>query len=107
MKADPLDATPYFVRGQMLVRRALLELGERLVRRGTLDDRDDIFFLRLDELEVACAGGRGFDARPLVVARRAECERNRTRFSPSGSLGANTNAGLRPSSRSCTRTREC
>ena len=36
------------------VRRALLELGDRLVRRGVLTERDDIFFVELPELQPLC-----------------------------------------------------
>ena len=35
------------------VRRVLLELGDRLARRGVLLERDDIFFVELSELRAA------------------------------------------------------
>jgi pyruvate,water dikinase len=62
------------VRYMALARRMLLELGERLARRGTLDRAEDVFFLRFEELEPATAGA--FDPRDVVLARRAEHERN-------------------------------
>ncbi|QWF80973.1 rifamycin-inactivating phosphotransferase [Amycolatopsis sp. CA-230715] len=50
-------------------KRALLEEAERLVRDGVLDDREDIFFLRLQELhEVARTGKADHD---LIRERKA------------------------------------
>jgi pyruvate,water dikinase len=65
------------VRCARYVRRMLLELGERLVARGVLDARDDIFFLHMEELGPACDGRAGLDARRTVAVRRVEYERNR------------------------------
>lgn len=51
------------------VRHAALELGVRLVARGVIDRRDDVFHLELDEVRRHLAGG---DARELVARRRAQ-----------------------------------
>jgi pyruvate,water dikinase len=59
------------------VRHLLLRLGERLVERGTMTDREDVFFLTIEEsAELARDPGR--DWRGLVKARRAERSRNET-----------------------------
>jgi pyruvate,water dikinase len=49
-------------------RAAARRLGEQHVSAETLDDREDVFFLTLDEL---CAGVLPADARELVAERRA------------------------------------
>lgn len=62
------------VRRLVIGRSWLLELGERMARRGSLDRRDDIFFLRDVEFDLVRRGK--LDARPLVAARRAEYARD-------------------------------
>jgi len=69
LKSELLKVVAYF-------RRLLLELGERMARAGTLDHRDDIFFLTLEEIEPARIGAETFDARSVIRARRAEFQRN-------------------------------
>lgn len=54
-----------------LVRPAFLEAGVRLVDRGVLAQRDDVFLLTLDELRTALGGGLPA-ADGLVRERRAE-----------------------------------
>ena len=56
------------------LRQMLLELGERLARRGVLERRDDVFFLQMDELGRAVAGDPAL--RPAVAERLAEHRRN-------------------------------
>ena len=51
------------------LRRAFLELGGRLVRRGVLADREDIFFLELPELRPVVAG---VSRSAAIAARKAE-----------------------------------
>jgi pyruvate,water dikinase len=70
------------VRGVMAIRRALFEAGDRLVRRGTLSARDDVFFLTLPELREALIRGAEFNASPLVAPRKAEFARNRSTQPP-------------------------
>lgn len=62
------------------IRRALLELGTRLTRRGIFREADDIFFLYLEEVAPICRGSSG-DVAVLIAQRRAEYARNRT-FTP-------------------------
>jgi len=57
-------------------RRVVLELGERLVRRGILRERDDIFFLEIPEVEPVASGAADFDVAERIAQRRAEYERN-------------------------------
>lgn len=64
------------VRWLACLRQFLLELGRRLVARGRLAQPDDIFFLELPELPLACQRETGNDWRGLVAGRRAEYERN-------------------------------
>jgi pyruvate,water dikinase len=64
------------VRGGAAVRRMLLELGRRLVERGVVQERDDVFFLCSDELEPVVRGTQAFDVRAAVRERRADYDRN-------------------------------
>ena len=70
-----------FIRHVAAFRRVLLELGERLQRKGILRDRDDIFFLEIAELEPVTAGAADFDIAERMAERRAEYERN-TQLTP-------------------------
>lgn len=62
------------VRMIALLRRNFQLAGDDLVRRGLLDDRNDVFFLRLKELDQA-AWGSIPPLRDIVAARRAEYDR--------------------------------
>ena len=53
-----------------LLRYRVLEIGRRLAARGQLDQRDDIFFLTLDETRAALGDGQA--RRALVSRRRGE-----------------------------------
>ncbi len=54
------------------VRLVLMAIGRRLVTMGTLDEPDDVMFLRYNELRVLMAGPDAMDARPIVEQRREE-----------------------------------
>lgn len=60
------------------IRRNVLELGERLAARGVIGERDDIFFLSLDEVGPVSAGMVEFDVRRTISERRSEFERSLT-----------------------------
>ncbi len=60
------------------LRQALLDSGRELAEAGRLAQAEDLFFLRLDELE-ALARGEARDWRGLVLERQAICERERQR----------------------------
>lgn len=63
------------VRRMGIIRTLLLEAGARLVARGVLENRDEVFFFYLDELEdTLLRGTSGFSE--LIRARQAEFERN-------------------------------
>jgi pyruvate,water dikinase len=65
------------VRQWALLRRMLLELGNRLTGKGILNDRDDIFFLRAGEIQDVTEGRiDAASARERIAARRAEYEAN-------------------------------
>ncbi len=63
------------VRVLAAVRRTLLELGERLARRGVLTEREDIFFVELAELEPLASGAV---LHATIADRKAEHQHNRT-----------------------------
>jgi phosphohistidine swiveling domain-containing protein len=59
------------------IRRLLLELGPRWTARGLIDKPDDIFFLRLEEIEEMAQAPR--PKQDVVQARRAEFEEYKLR----------------------------
>ena len=67
--------------GWPLVRRMLHELGRRLVSAGCLAERQDVFWLKLDEAEAAAraldANQAVADSREVAAQRRATWERQR------------------------------
>ena len=75
------------VRAIAVARRVLLELGQRLARRGVLRDPDDVFFLDLAELEPVQAGRATFDVAATIATRRAEHARNRQLTPPPVIIG--------------------
>ncbi|MBI4830965.1 MAG: hypothetical protein HY801_05305 [Candidatus Lindowbacteria bacterium] len=66
----------------------LLGVGERLASRGVLENRDDVFFLALEEVEPVSRGEAAFNVKEVVVARRAEHERNKTITPPKVVIGS-------------------
>jgi len=64
-----------------LVRQAVLEIGRRLVDRGILPVRDDVFFLHLNELAPALLAQTDGNLRSQVTARKEAYQRN-LRLSP-------------------------
>ncbi|MBW2485950.1 MAG: phosphoenolpyruvate-utilizing protein [Deltaproteobacteria bacterium] len=57
-----------------MMRRSALGLGDRFVKEGTIDDREDIFFLIPDEVRRAGINPDQFDLRYIVERRKAEWE---------------------------------
>ena len=69
--------------GYGLFRDSFLALGERLVQRGFLSQRDDIFYLYLDEVRQLVEKGRiESDCQALIRARMAEAEQARAIVPP-------------------------
>ncbi|MHC4545950.1 MAG: PEP-utilizing enzyme, partial [Planctomycetota bacterium] len=58
------------------LRRMLLELGKKLADKGVLKNQDDIFFLRLAELEPVARDKVDFDIHRVIKDRRTEYDRN-------------------------------
>jgi pyruvate,water dikinase len=70
-----------------MLRKITLQLGERLTSRGFLEAPDDIFFLRLEEIESVTRGEFDFEVRPAVASRRREYEKNKAVTPPSVVIG--------------------
>lgn len=63
--------------GYGLFRPYLLALAERMAVRGLLDARDDIFYLRWEEIRAAAGGSADGELRALARQRHGEIERVR------------------------------
>ena len=57
-------------------RKMLLELGKRLHDKGILENEDDIFFLRYEEIDPVLNNNAGFDIQEVIRIRRAEYDKN-------------------------------
>ena len=57
-------------------RRICRALGDRLSRTAELDHQDDIFFLKIPEIEAVANGTADFPVHQVVAQRRAEYEQN-------------------------------
>ncbi|MER7077536.1 pyruvate, water dikinase [Saccharopolyspora kobensis] len=68
------DSHFYFTMPQPILRRSLLEIGRRLVGAGSLDEPEEVFHLRLEELEAVDEPAAGARLRELVAARAARRE---------------------------------
>ena len=68
-----LEDSQFYTAGvpRALFRYALLEIGDRLAKRGSIQARDDVFFLELEEARSALRGERR-DLRQLVSKRKGE-----------------------------------
>ncbi|MGD8499382.1 MAG: PEP/pyruvate-binding domain-containing protein [Phycisphaerales bacterium] len=76
-----------FARVITVWRNMLLELGKRLQCRGILAGVEDIFFLRLEEIEPVTRGKAKCDIRQVVAQRRAEYEKNKSVTPPKVVIG--------------------
>lgn len=80
------DNERHFVdRTTFATRRAYLEVGRRLVERGLINDRDDVFFLGIEELDDLFAAGR---ATPMTDRKIAAQARLPARGSQAGRAAA-------------------
>lgn len=73
-------------RGVYSVRRALVELGNRLADAGVLASPEDVFYLRFDELRETAAALPAIDRRELIAQRKAEMAHFRA-ITPPPALG--------------------
>ncbi len=69
------------------MRKLLIELGKRLADKGVLENADDIFFLRQEEISPVVNGKANFDIRQVVAARRAEYDKNSSVTPPDAVFG--------------------
>jgi pyruvate,water dikinase len=58
------------------LRKMLLELGKKLADKGVLKNQNDIFFLRLEELEPVVQDKADFDIQQVITDRRTEYDNN-------------------------------
>ena len=65
-----------FARIMTVWRKMLLDLGKRLHNSEILSDAEDIFFLRLEEIEPVAQSKADFDIKETVASRRQEYEKN-------------------------------
>jgi pyruvate,water dikinase len=63
-------------------RTILIELGERLYTRGVLASPDDIFFLKLDEIQPVTQNKANLDVNKTIASRRAQYEKNKSLAPP-------------------------
>jgi pyruvate,water dikinase len=63
--------------GSNEVKRAMNEIGRRLVKSGQIEDKKDLYFLTIDEILALCRG-EGVDVNGLIPNRKAEYYRNQT-----------------------------
>jgi rifampicin phosphotransferase len=61
--------------GDYAVRQVILEIGSRFAQAGVIEQRDDVFYLWLDELRATAAELPYLDRKELIAARKAEEER--------------------------------
>lgn len=69
-----------------LARRAFIEAGQRLVRRGQIRGKDDVMYLTAEELRAAISSADRRDFRALVEERRAQHLRMKA-ISPPSAVG--------------------
>jgi len=92
-----------------MIRKLLIELGKRLADKGVLENADDIFFLRYEEIGPVVNGGADFDIRQIVAARRAEYNKNNSVIPPDVVFGkfdpddyvADAEGGKAPAGQTC------
>ena len=75
------------VRYTAAFRRILLELGQRLDNKGIFENTDDIFFLKLEEIELVTLGKSNFDVKETITSRRAEYEKHKSVIPPAVVIG--------------------
>ena len=75
------------VRYTAALRSILLELGQRLDNKSILDNADDIFFLKYQEVQSVVQGNADFDVRKVIAQRRAEYEKNKSVTPPHVVIG--------------------
>lgn len=67
-----------WMKAWLIIRRIILEFGGRLRQRRVISNIDDIFFLRMEEIEPLLKNSARTEVRGLIKARRMEYERDWT-----------------------------
>jgi phosphohistidine swiveling domain-containing protein len=96
LRMNPLTPDHHFFIDQgtnARVRLAAVAIGRKLVEVGSLDDPDDVVYLRYNELRLLTATPQAFDARELVSVRRDERE-EQALVRPPQWIGSATEAAL-------------
>ena len=75
------------------VRLVLVAIGRKLAAAGTVDDAEDVLFLRYNELRALIGDAQAFAARSLVAQRKQERERA-YEFRPPAWIGSATESQL-------------
>ncbi len=75
------------VRFMAALRKILLELGKRLHNSEILSDAEDIFFLRLEEIEPVTQNKADFDVKKVISTRQSEYEKNMSFVPPKVIIG--------------------
>jgi pyruvate,water dikinase len=75
------------VRYTAAFRSILLELGQRLNNKSIFENTDDIFFLKLEEIEMVTQGRSNFDVKETITSRRAEYEKHKSVIPPAVVIG--------------------
>ncbi|MBI2267324.1 MAG: hypothetical protein HYU64_19520 [Armatimonadetes bacterium] len=75
------------VRHVARIRWTLLELGQRLVKQGRIGEKEDIFFLRLEEIGPALLGAGSSGVKSTIEERKGLYEKNKTITPPSVVVG--------------------
>lgn len=65
----------YAIRTMGIIRKALLDIGQEFVQTGTIQQRDDLLFLRMEELEQLARDPSSQDWKHIIQARRKVFER--------------------------------
>jgi len=66
----------------MAMRKLLIELGKRLTDKGVLENADDIFFFKHEEIAPVVNSKADFDIQQVIAARRAEYDKNSSVIPP-------------------------
>ena len=69
------------------LRKMLIELGQRLNKKGIIENKDDIFFLEIEEIRPVTENKAAFDVKDVIASRRKEYEKNKTVTPPKVVIG--------------------
>jgi len=70
-----------------VMRKLLIKLGKRLNEKDVLENADDIFFLKIEEIAPVVNGKADFDIHQVIASRRAEYNKNSSVTPPDVVIG--------------------